>query len=234
MPIPPSSRHALGGREPADKSFGQQRNGDEVGLPSRARQAAVGRCLAGYVFASAGQGESTTGRRVQRTRRHSRERQPVKRIVLYGRLVFHILGYRHRKAHERPRNSTASWASGTDAIYRTVAFDSAAMRTSSRASGRRASFIPCDKTVKFDRCRRSSSCSPSPFRTDAEKRASKSAVLGLSGGLDSTLALLVTCEAVRALGPAPVGNRRHHHARDMGDDGPHVPKRPDPDEGSSA
>ncbi len=204
MPIPPSSRHALSG---ANLLINLSASNETV-TKSDYRRALVkqqsGRCLAGYVFASAGQGESTTdvvfsGHAVIAANDSllSESSYTADSSFIYSDIDIERLMNDRRKF-----NSFMGVGDRRD--YRTVAFDSGCdADVKPRFPVDAHPFIPRDKTVKFDRCREIFKLQSVGLSERMRKTGIKKAVLGLSGGLDSTLALLVTCEAVRALGLPP-------------------------------
>ena len=61
-------------------------------------------------------------------------------------------------------------------------------------------FVPTDPDVLSDRCDEILSIQVAGLRTRIEHIGCRTAVLGISGGLDSTLALLVTCATFDSLG----------------------------------
>ena len=62
----------------------------------------------------------------------------------------------------------------------------------------------CDEILRI--------CRPGPQAKRLEHTDAKTAVVGLSGGLDSTLAILITAVAFDLLGRRPQGHHRRHHA----------------------
>ena len=61
-------------------------------------------------------------------------------------------------------------------------------------------FVPRDERERADRCEEILSIQATGLRKRLEHSRAKPAVLGLSGGLDSTLALLVCARAMALLG----------------------------------
>lgn len=208
-PIPPSSRMALAG---AVIVVNPSASNDLVGKAAYRRsliEQQSARCLGAYVYCSAGVGESTTdlvfgghaliaenGILLAESQRF--EREPAlttadvdvefldherQRNVTYGRAV----------AHEKARG-----AQGTPVAppCREIAFGA---RPSTESELRRRvdphPFIPADESRRLERCREILAIQSTGLATRLEHTGIKDAVLGLSGGLDSTLALLVTREA---------------------------------------
>lgn len=64
-------------------------------------------------------------------------------------------------------------------------------------------FVPADKTAVRERCEEIFAIQASGLAKRLEHVGSKGCVVGISGGLDSTLALLVSVEAMRLVGKAP-------------------------------
>jgi NAD+ synthase (glutamine-hydrolysing) len=60
-------------------------------------------------------------------------------------------------------------------------------------------FIPDDPDAKFGRCKEIFTLQSTGLQERMRKTGIKKAVIALSGGLDSTLALAVTVEAMRSL-----------------------------------
>jgi NAD+ synthase (glutamine-hydrolysing) len=200
MPIPPSSRHALFG---ANLVLNLSASNETVTKSDYRRELVrqqSARCLTGYVFASAGQGESTTD------------------VVFSGHALLASNGvlagessYTEDSAYifadidiEKLQNDRRKFNSFMDrpepGDYRTVGFH--------MQSGRDVKesfivdphpFIPRDKAEKFGRCREIFKLQTTGLAERMRKTGLQKAVIGLSGGLDSTLALLVTTEAVKAL-----------------------------------
>ena len=56
-------------------------------------------------------------------------------------------------------------------------------------------FVPSDETLKKERCEQILSIQAQGLKKRYEHTGAKTAVIGVSGGLDSTLALLVTARA---------------------------------------
>ncbi len=200
MPIPPSSRHALGG---ANLLLNLSASNDTVTKSDYRRELIKqqsGRCYAGYAFASAGQGESTTD------------------VVFSGHAVIassdsvlsessytadssFILADIDLEKLMGDRRKFNSFMGGDELReYRIVPFASGGGKDVPLSfSIDRHPFIPRDKAVKFDRCREIFKLQSVGLAERMRKTGIKKAVIGLSGGLDSTLALLVTAESVRAL-----------------------------------
>jgi NAD+ synthase (glutamine-hydrolysing) len=204
-PIPPSSRHAIAG---AQMLFNLSASNELVGKADYRRSVVLqqsARCLAGYVYTSAGPGESTTdtvfgghaliaenGRLLAES-----ERFPTGAEITYSDLDLDLLD------HERRVSRTFGPAARRETAereYRTVPFGG-------RLKGPGLQgytllrpvdshpFVPSDPTERDMRCREISSIQATALATRLERTGIKNAVIGISGGLDSTLALLVTARA---------------------------------------
>lgn len=200
MPIPPSSRHALFG---ANLILNLSASNETVTKSDYRRELVKqqsARCLTGYVFSSAGQGETTTD------------------VVFSGHALIASNGvvaaestYTEASSYtyadidieklmndRRKFNSFMHRAEPGD--YRVVEFSMQAGRdVKERFTVDAHPFIPRDKTEKFGRCKEILKLQSTGLAERMRKTGIQKAVLGLSGGLDSTLALLVTAEAVKAL-----------------------------------
>lgn len=160
------------------------------------------RCLAAYVYASAGPNESTTdlvfsghsliaenGRILAETERFSFSTQ----LVLADIDLAHLIG-------ERQRNTT--FAQGRPLTqYRVQRFRiGQEMVPDLLRPVARMPFVPPDDRERSDRCREIFQIQTSGLMKRLRHTESKQVVIGLSGGLDSTLALLVTVKAFDRLG----------------------------------
>ena len=206
MPIPPSSHHALSG---ANLLINLSASNDTVTKSDYRRELIKqqsGRCYAGYVFSSAGQGETTTD------------------VVFSGHAVIassdsilNASSYTENSSYifsdididklMNDRRKFNSFMGGADhQVYRVVEFASGGEKDVAPCFPVvMHPFIPKDKAEKFDRCHEIFRLQSVGLAERMRKTGIKKAVIGLSGGLDSTLALLVTAEAVRALG-LPMNN----------------------------
>ena len=156
-----------------------------------------GRCLAAYAYASAGPCESSTdlvfsghsliaenGQILAETERFQFDSQIASADVDLARLI-----------SERQRNS--SYATGqSDRDYRVLPFfmdESLVSRLQRPVS--RSPFVPPNDSERCDRCREIFQLQTSGLAKRLRHTDSSKAVIGLSGGLDSTLALLVMVKA---------------------------------------
>lgn len=156
------------------------------------------RLLAGYVYCSAGEGESTqdlvfgghnmiceNGTMLAEAKRFACE-------TIYGDLDI------SRLRHERRKMST--FVSGLDASYRKVALSFTEKETRLNRYFAPTPFVPSDALSREKRCEEILSIQAYGLKKRLEHTGCKHAVLGISGGLDSTLALLVTVKAFDLLG----------------------------------
>ena len=196
--IPPSSRHALAGAEvvlnlsASDDIIGKY--GYLRGLV--AQQSA--RCMAAYVYAGAGYGESSTdlvfdgkaliaenGKVVAEGNRWQSEPQLVVADV-------------DVEALRRDRMHTTSWgdtaAREVTVPYNTTAVDVATADDDSRILMRSVNpmpFVPADSSDMLQRCDEITNIQVAGLARRLDATRTRHLVVGISGGLDSTLALLI-------------------------------------------
>lgn len=201
MPIPPSSRHALAG---ASLILNLSASNDLV-TKSDYRRALVAqqsaRCIAGYAFASAGLGESTTdlvfgghsliaenGRILAETAFDTTSR------LIYADIDGEKLLSDRRRVNSFMENALAEGYRLVDVPFGPERDVEPAFEVDPYP------FIPRDREKKFSRCREIFRIQWSGLAERMRKIGVQRAVVGISGGLDSTLALLVAVEAAKALG----------------------------------
>jgi NAD+ synthase (glutamine-hydrolysing) len=165
------------------------------------------RCLAAYLYAGAGPGESTTdvvfsghsiivenGVILAETERFQFSSQIAIADIDVERLV-----------HERLRDSTFS-SSVPRKTFRTVDFDLPEVTVQSneeivlRRSLARLPFVPSDLSQRAAHCREIFAIQSAGLAKRLCHTDTRHALIGVSGGLDSTLALLVTTKAFDILG----------------------------------
>ena len=209
-PLPPSTRHALAG---ADVICNLSASNELVGkAPYRraliAQQAA--RCLAGYVYASAGVGESSTdlvfgghclitenGQTLAESARF--ETNPTLTIA---DLDIMFLRHERRQSQTFVKAVEQARRPATGGLeFREIVFDAADVPPAPlRRTPVRHPFVPADSAERGERCAEIFAIQSSGLATRLRHCGAKNAVIGLSGGLDSTLALLVTVEAFERAG----------------------------------
>ena len=198
VPDPPSVRHALAG---ATVIVNLSASDEMTGKDSYRRNLVLsqsGRLICGYIYASAGEGESTTdlvyggqnliaenGVMLRESGRFSHE-------IICGELDV------DRLTAERKRMSTYP-AANTEG-YVTVEFDLRPEETVLTRFVDPHPFVPADRAGREKRCDEILSIQAMGLKKRLEHTRCRSAVIGISGGLDSTLALLVTARAFDALG----------------------------------
>ncbi|MDY5931028.1 MAG: NAD(+) synthase [Candidatus Ornithospirochaeta sp.] len=193
VPDPPSVRHALAG---ADLIVNASASDEIVGKSEYRRNLVSmqsARLVSAYIYANASEGESTTDMvftgsniiaengTVLAEREYSQDEFVVSDIDL-GRLVF-----------ERSRMNTFP-SSGREG-YDTVEFRIGVSETVLERTWPRFPFVPSDDMRRKERCERILTLQALGLKKRIVHTGARSAVVGLSGGLDSTLALLVTARA---------------------------------------
>ena len=200
--VPPSSSQALAG---ATLLLNLSASPEILGKEAYRRELVASqsaRCLSAYAYASAGPNESTTdlvfsghsliaenGQILAESERFQFESQVILADVDLERLV-----------GERQRNTTFSSGSPTR-DYRVLPF---ALQPEKVTDFRRplvkTPFVPPNDRERAARCREIFQIQTSGLMKRLRHTGSRQVVIGLSGGLDSTLALLVTVKAFDRLG----------------------------------
>lgn len=208
VPIPPSARAALAG---ATVLLNLSASNAIVGKSDYREtlcSAHSARCLSAYLYSAAGQGESTTdlawdgealicekGEVLAKAPRFSDEPQLALADVDIGRLLA-----------ERMRQGTFGACADVEqgaTHYRRIAFELAAPCDRDLGFLRevgRFPFVPADETRLAELCFEAFNIQSHGLEQRLRATKIKKAVIGVSGGLDSTQALLVAVTAMDALG----------------------------------
>lgn len=161
-------------------------------------QATSARLLAGYIYASAGEGESTqdlvfSGHNM--ILENGTVLAEAKRFV--NETVVTELDI-HRLRHERRRMSTCPRED--ESGYLRIPFTLKEEETVLTREFASMPFVPSDERLRSERCEEILSIQSYGLKKRYEHTNCRTAVIGVSGGLDSTLALLVTVRAYDMLG----------------------------------
>lgn len=212
---PPSGKLAPAG---ASLIFNLSASSEVVGK-TRFRRALVetqsARCIAAYVYAGAGAGESSTdvvyagecfiaqnGEMLAASEKFSREG-----ALIFAQADIGLLAHRRRTNAE----FLASGTRGEASAFRRVHFPLPSSHTEFDAeiSGKisRTPFVPAAPELERECCREAFEIQVAGLMRRLEHTKAKNVVLGVSGGLDSTLAILVAKEAFARLGLDPAGIR---------------------------
>lgn len=213
-PVPPSSYAAMAG---ATVLLNLSASNVTIAKADYRRQLVVGqsaRCMAGYLFSAAGYGESTTdlawdgqamiaenGNLLAESRRYSTSSQlTVSEIDL------------ERLSQERSRQTTfiQNVIRERDRLtdYRVVQCPLALPRDRVLLLERKVErfpYVPSDPSGRNERCAEVYQIQVQGLAKRLEASGIERPVIGVSGGLDSTQALLVTAQAMDLLG----GSRKH-------------------------
>jgi NAD+ synthase (glutamine-hydrolysing) len=160
-----------------------------------------GRLLAAYAYVDSGLGESTTDMVFAGHDMVAENGSLLAESQLFTTGMISADVDLERLAQERRRMNT--WQSVHEEGYVSIPFryDDATLETfQPRREFPRYPFVPQDAVGLSDRCQLILTMQSVGLATRLEKIGGKVAVVGLSGGLDSTLALLVTARAFDRLG----------------------------------
>jgi len=195
--LPPSSFHSANGAT----VIANLSASDELAGKSTYRDTLLGgltgRQASGYIYASTGEGESTsdlvfTGYNMiweAGTRIAQCENCADK--LLISDLDLEAID------HERRLRNTFTCAEDPDYIY--VNFDLKISESTLNRFYPRFPFVPDDDSLRSERCSHITNLQALGLKRRLEHIGCKKAIIGLSGGLDSTLALLVTLKAFKML-----------------------------------
>lgn len=204
VPVPPSSLLAQAG---ATLLFNPSASNELVGKADYRRQLVGGQstsCVAGYVYASCNTGESTTdvvfgghslitenGQLLAESERFTHESRMITADIDLPRLQYSRTVMGTFRAGKGGRN------------YREILYAAPLGSSTPRELKRKVGvnpFVPGNPLQRDERCQEILSIQTSGLMKRIRHIGTKQAVIGISGGLDSTLALLVAVRAMELLG----------------------------------
>lgn len=160
--------------------------------------ATSGKCACGYIYANAGVGESTTDTVYSGHSAISENGSMLAESALFsGEDVISEIDL-DRLYTERRKLST--FETHLDDNYRIIDFDSYDDELTLTRPLSRTPFVPHEKDELGERAQLILSMQANALAKRLKHTGAKTAVIGVSGGLDSTLALLVTCRAFDIIG----------------------------------
>ncbi len=199
-PQPPSGRHALHG---ATVLVNCSASNETVGKRSYRKELVNGqsaRLVAAYVYASAGEGESTQDivfgghNMISENGILLADARPFSGKPAYADIDLYRL-----KAERRRMTTFDSMGMHDSCDYTFAGFETVAEDIELERGYVRMPFVPDSEEERRDRCEEILNIQTMGLKKRLVHTNCKSAVLGLSGGLDSTLALLVTVRAYDCL-----------------------------------
>ena len=203
VPIPPSSYLA---RQGADIILNLSATNESIGkhsyLLSLLRQQSA-RCIAGYVYASAGFGESSTdlvfagsGIVVE----NGTVLAESERFSMNPRLTVSEIDVERLRTERRAMTSFAQDDHASGRTVRRIPFElpEVPLRLTRRVASR--PFVPSDSAILNERCEEILDIQAAGLSKRLLHTRAQSVVMGISGGLDSTLALLVAVKSLDKLG----------------------------------
>ena len=195
-PIPPSCAHALAG---ATVVANLSASDETIGKDAYRRELVCGqsaRLLCAYLYADAGHGESTTDMVFAGHNLIAENGVLLSESVPFGSGRAQTELDLERLQQERIRNS--SFAPQADG-YTRVSFHLPSAETTLTREISPAPFVPQETTARADRCEMILRIQAEGLAKRMEHTHANCAVIGISGGLDSCLALLVAVRACRVL-----------------------------------
>ncbi len=198
-PQPPSIRHALAG---ADIIVNLSASDEATGKDAYRKSLVEGqsaRLICGYIYASAGDGESTqdvvySGHSLIAENGHTlAESKRFSNGILYSELDVERLMAERRRVNTFPYRQDAG-------EYTEIPFSLEICDTKLSRKINAAPFVPGNPAERSKRCDEILNIQAMGLKKRLEHTHCKCAVVGISGGLDSTLALLVAARAFDLLG----------------------------------
>lgn len=196
--LPPSTRHAMAG---ATVIANCSASDETIGKAEYRRELITGqsaRLMAGYLYADAGRGESTTDMVFAGHDLIAENGRLLAETALFTNEMIVTEIDVHRLTAERRRTNT--WRAADSAGYTIIPFSLPAEVTPLTRLIDPHPFVPADSAERKQRCEAILTMQAEGLRRRLEHIGCPCAVLGISGGLDSTLALLVAVRALDLLG----------------------------------
>ncbi len=195
----PSTRHALSG---ANVIVNLSASNDLIGKDTYREElvkATSARLLSGYIYASAGEGESTQDVVFGGHNIIAENGSVLVQSRLFSDgIVYADLDIAKLRMERRRMNTFVAESAGG---YVRVPFSySNVEETKLSRFFSRTPFVPGSEAERNKRCEQILSIQANGLKKRLEHIGAKSAVIGISGGLDSTLALIVTIRAFDMLG----------------------------------
>ncbi len=197
-PCPPSTEHALAG---ADIILNLSASDETVGKDDYRRElvrSQSARLHCAYVYADAGMGESSTDMVFASHNLIAENGVLLAETELFGDGVAITEVDAERLRFDRRRSNTYRSHDGVD--YLTLYADMQPSPTALTRPVSRTPFIPADIADRESRCETILSIQAQGLARRLEHAYAKKALVGISGGLDSCLALLVSVRAMALLG----------------------------------
>ena len=196
-PVPPSCGLALAG---ATVVANLSASDETIGKAEYRRQLVCGqsaRLLCAYLYADAGHGESTTDMVFAAHNLIAENGALLSEVPPFGAGIAETQLDLDRMLRERIHNT--SYQPRTDG-YTRMEFDLPLAETKLTLFVSPAPFVPQDQTDRTERCETILRIQAEGLAKRMEHTRARCAVVGISGGLDSCLALLVAVRACRVLG----------------------------------
>ena len=197
-PVPPSIQAAIEG---ATVIVNCSASDETIGKDTYRRELIAGqsaRLIAGYVYANAGEGESTTDvvfgghNIIAENGAVLREAARYKNEIIYSEFDL------KRIVSERRKNTT--FQADPEGTLMRVPFPVETEEAELTRMFPKTPFVPSDESARAERCEEILTIQAMGLKKRLAHTNSKTAVVGISGGLDSTLALLVAARAFDMLG----------------------------------
>ncbi|MDO4553994.1 MAG: NAD(+) synthase [Lachnospiraceae bacterium] len=192
-PLPPSSRHAMKGATVIVNPSASVETTTKESYRKNLVSMQSARLVSAYVYADAGEGESTTDvvfsghNLICENGTVLAESERFKNGAIYSEIDL------YRLAADRRRMST--FLPETKEEYVKVSFSMEREETSLTRTFARTPFIPSNQQEREKRCDEILTLQAMGLKKRLAHTKARHAVVGISGGLDSTLAVLVTARA---------------------------------------
>lgn len=198
VPLPPSVKHAQNG---ASVIMNLSASDETVGKRDFRKMlltAHTARTVSAYIYADAGEGESTTdlvfagNNMICECGKVSAEAPLFDNKIIYAVIDVEKISLLRRRMN--------SFRAEHDAEYRRIYFDMKEERTALECSINAHPFVPSDGKRLESRCESIFAMQCAGLRKRLKHIGLKTVTVGVSGGLDSTLALLVTAKTFDSIG----------------------------------
>ncbi|MDO4438413.1 MAG: NAD(+) synthase [Eubacteriales bacterium] len=212
VPHAPSNRHAVAGATVIANPSASDEIAGKAGFRKALIEAQSSRLVAGYIYTSAGSGESTSDIVFGGHRMVAENGSILAESKLYteGLCISDIdltkISYERRNKNTFPKSVSIEYGAGTEADYLKLPFTFSEIDRSLLDRKINAHpFIPENTRDRQESFKEILNIQAHALKKRLEHINCKRAVIGVSGGLDSTLALLVTAYAFK-LAEIPMQN----------------------------